>query len=57
MTNAKILAAAGLVAALCGFVGGYLTPWFPRLGPILLGSGSGIMLLGNAIVLLRKERA
>lgn len=55
MSGASILAAAGTSASVLSLLGGYLTPWFPRLGPALLGSAGAVMLLGNVVCLLRER--
>jgi hypothetical protein len=55
--NAKILALAGTFSAGLVMVGGALTPSCPRLGPALVSGAGGVMLLGNLVVLVRKDPA
>lgn len=52
LNGARILAATGTTASVLSLLGGYLTPWFPRLGPVLVGSAGAVMLAGNVVCLI-----
>ena len=56
MDNARFLGMCGLTAAALGTASGTLGTAFPRVGFVLSGTASALMLVANAVLVFRRPK-